>query len=1087
MIPSDSLHLDEHLARLLAAYDQGLGNGDGRATIDVPAHAAELPPGERRLEPLSHSKVNVGSVSELMPDSARIDPFAAYSNGPIPEIHRIGRFELRKQLGKGGCGIVFLAYDPKLKREVALKVPRPELFANSDARRRLLREAMAAASFDHPNLVPVYETGEIGPICFIATVFCQGVTLSDWLERQSFPVPIRQAARLVAQLAEAVQHAHDRGVLHRDLKPNNVILQEVKTDSDAQDPPPGACPLRTDHFIPRVVDFGLAKLTDREPSETATRQILGTPKYMAPEQAQARHEDVGPEADVYALGVILYEMLAGRTPYDGATDIEVLRLSVEGNLKPPRSIRKEIPRDLEAICLKAMDRIPSRRYRSALDLADDLRRFLDGLPTLARPLNMLGRTGRWLRRNDQVFALAVLTTICCFLLAFGIWNVLQARKYRDEQDETQVRDAERARIDARRRYSQHVRDAFLAWRAGDSQQHRDSLREARVAGGMYPEFTSGYVAGLGTWLRTTTACPAGPATALALPSDDSWIATGHANGTVMLWDRGATVPRTSVKAFDAAVSQVAFLDGGRMLVAASLGLPPRCWSIDLHGQLSDAAVAGLPPEVASLAASADGQWLGIGTPRGEFILWNAVENRLMPGSAAGINEPISVLAVSPDGKSRAWAGRNGPVRVATAGSEPLELPIMGRTSALAFIPKANSWLLAVGGDDGVVRLFNPERRLVRTLSGHTGPIATLTASVDGSALASGGMDGSALVWNVNAGTNRATLRGHDRAVPGVGFAAGGRLLVTAASDGTLKTWDLAIDPEGATLRDLPAAVVAVAMRPNHTDYAAAFADGSIELASARGAASTRFPPAGRTPLTQLKLAERGPPLGVELAKGTINVWEFSEPPRLLFSKEMGATAADLHLSTKTLAVGDAQGRISIWPLGSSHASLSFDSGAAPVKHLAFSDNGQSLAAGAPERSINVWKLSGPIIANHLPGRTEPWLVKFLGDDRLAVAARGGSIRVWVLATGKEEFALHGHLGRITSLAGSTEQFTLASGTATGEVKLWDLRTGVELLSLTRHRGPVLGMDFASDNRLLITGGAAPAGRGELAFWNAPPE
>src|SRR5206468_12277396 len=135
-------------------------------------------------------------------------------------------------------------------------------------------------------------------VCFIATVFCPGQTLADWLDRQSFPVPVRQAARLVALLAEAVQHAHERGILHRDLKPNNVILQEVKADSNAKDPPLGACPLRGDHFIPRIVDFGLAKIAEQGPGETVSRQILGTPKYMSPEQAMGRHEDIGPEADV---------------------------------------------------------------------------------------------------------------------------------------------------------------------------------------------------------------------------------------------------------------------------------------------------------------------------------------------------------------------------------------------------------------------------------------------------------------------------------------------------------------------------------------------------------------------------------------------------------------------------------------------------------------------------------------------------------------------------------------------------------------------------------------------------------------------
>src|SRR5437016_4112376 len=171
MTPSDSLHLDEHLARLLAAYDQGLGNGDGRTTLDVPVLPPDLDADERLVEPLSGGAVNQGSVGDLLPDSRGIDPFSPSSTAALPETHRIGRFELRRQLGKGGCGIVFLAYDPKLKREVALKIPRPELLMSPDAKRRLMREAEAAAEFDHPNLVPVYETGEIGPVCFIATAF----------------------------------------------------------------------------------------------------------------------------------------------------------------------------------------------------------------------------------------------------------------------------------------------------------------------------------------------------------------------------------------------------------------------------------------------------------------------------------------------------------------------------------------------------------------------------------------------------------------------------------------------------------------------------------------------------------------------------------------------------------------------------------------------------------------------------------------------------------------------------------------------------------------------------------------------------
>ena len=213
MDSSDSLKMDENLARFLAAYDQGIDGGDaGPDTVHIrnPGDSA-LSPAERRATPLRPGESNVGSLGEVLPDAAPARANTPFDVTPAPlpigGSHRIGRFELRRQLGKGGCGIVFLAYDPKLQREVALKIPRPEMLLNSDAKRRLIREALAAAEFDHPNLVPVYETGEIGPVCFIATAFCPGPTLADWLDRQAFPVPVRQAARLVATVAEAVQHA----------------------------------------------------------------------------------------------------------------------------------------------------------------------------------------------------------------------------------------------------------------------------------------------------------------------------------------------------------------------------------------------------------------------------------------------------------------------------------------------------------------------------------------------------------------------------------------------------------------------------------------------------------------------------------------------------------------------------------------------------------------------------------------------------------------------------------------------------------------------------------------------------------------
>jgi WD40 repeat protein len=278
---------------------------------------------------------------------------------------QLGRFQLRRELGRGGCGLVFLAYDPLLDREVALKVPRAEIAASEELRARFRNEARAAAALDHPNLVRVYEAGEVGPVLFLVSAYAPGITLDRWLAEREVPVPPRFAAKLVATLAEAVEHAHAHGVLHRDLKPSNVLLE---LDSSGEDGEP----------TPKIFDFGLARLTAR-PAEalTHTGAILGTVNYMAPEQA-AGSRRLGPEVDVYALGVILYELLTSQLPVRGANDQETLQRVLTWEPSPLTDLRPDVPAALSIICRTCLEKPPSRRYSSAGALAEDLRKYLAG-------------------------------------------------------------------------------------------------------------------------------------------------------------------------------------------------------------------------------------------------------------------------------------------------------------------------------------------------------------------------------------------------------------------------------------------------------------------------------------------------------------------------------------------------------------------------------------------------------------------------------------------------------------------------------------------------------------------------------------
>jgi eukaryotic-like serine/threonine-protein kinase len=981
------------------------------------------------------------------PDAARPGPAA-----PPPQL---AGYEVLGELGRGGMGVVYKARQVGLKRLVALKMILTGEHAGVQERARFRAEAEAVARLGHPNVVQVYEVGEHQGHPYLALEFVEGGGLDRKLAGS--PQPAQEAAALVATLARAVAHAHAQGIVHRDLKPANVLLTADGT--------------------PKITDFGLAKRLDDGALKTQSGAVLGTPSYMAPEQAAGRTREVGPAADVWALGAVLYECLTGRPPFRGGTALDTLQLVVGAEPVPPRQFNPAVPRDLETVCLKCLRKDPRQRYASADDLAADLGRFLAGRPVLARPVGPLERAWRWAGRHPAVAGL--LAALFGSLTAGTVVATLFALDAREKAKQTL---AEKVKVQ-RFLYPFRMGECRRVWEDGRPDLLRRFLDEQR------PDRTDGVELRGFEWyywrnclrsepfvlrrVRGTLSC-------LAASPDGRRVAASSGPHSVLVWDLadrqpGEPVPSLSLGGHADQVKSIVFSPDGAALATVSVARSIRVWDAATGKELASLNGHALPVGVA--AFSPDGRRLATASGRSDQH----------PADAAG--------------EVKVWEWADGR-EVASFRGQP------GGTFALAWSSDGR-WVLSLGRD--AVAGWDVDRG--QPLAGWAGlpRYGEACFSPDGRLLAVAPLfDQKVLVFEAASGRQTAILKGDALSARGLSWGAEGRTL--ARPDTTsFVVWEVADGALPLCHRDprRPPVEEVVLLPDSHV--LAATADGAVRVWD-RGLLGPGSSCSPREPFEPARQTADGGLLvtAVLTPDGSLLATQFNGAVLLLdaggrlvskfpFPDADGLTGLAVSPDGKVVATAgrrlDLPGTVRLWEARTGRDLGTLTGHAGTVAAVTFSPDGRRLVTGGQDHTARIWDAATGREMQVLRGHESPVLaVGFSPDGRRVVSGSGdGTMKIWDAGSGRETHALQGHTQGVTCAVFSPDGRRVASGGGEQGVRLWDAETGQEVAVLAGDAAGVRALAFAPDGlRLAVAAGEAGrvydtvTGEETMALrWRAP--
>ncbi len=1095
--------------------DMVLREGTGRWTVaaEVPTlfttSDAKLPgrPGDTDTSQYGAVEATHYTAVRSEPEATnytRQDLARAAGGSRLPE--RFGDYELLEEIARGGMGVIYKARHVKANRIVALKMILSGSLASAEAVERFRTEARAAAALDHPGIVPIYEIGENDGQHFFTMQLVSGGALSQRL--QEGPMPPFEAAELVRLVTLAVQAAHERGVIHRDIKPHNILLAEV-----------------TKPLVPKLTDFGLARIGDGS-SLTRSGEQLGTPSYMPPEQAAGRTNQIGPVSDVYSLGAVLYCLLTGRPPFQAATPLETMRQVMEQEPVAPRMLNPAVPRDLETVCLKCLEKAPERRYTTARELAEELGRFKAGAPVLARPVGIVERLARWGRRNPLVASLAS-TVLLLLCLGTIVSSVLAARAAANARSAELAREKEAERADreadAKREAAEHKQSAEKALKQSEAERVRAEKALHRVEEELYRAEMARYAFQLNSVQKKLQQGELAQAKTLLMvcnPRMSHWEYS-YFLGLCNAGERSQD--RLSIAIEDRVQWGLTFSPDGKQL-AGTDGNKIKLWDT-ATGQEIRAFSGGVP--LFDVAFSADGKQIAAGGLYGNLFVWEfATGEKTL---SVTIGEPrVESVAFSPNGKYLAsLSGKNIKLWDLATASVVLTLDpgTLGKSAYLAgmqgigFSPDGQ--YITAASSNRILTVWEAATgKVFLKIDNHAAGAQRPTFSPDGKQILSCDHSNGVNVWNSATGERIVRLEGFTGRVPHAAFSPDGRRIVTCGRDG-VKLFDAKTGQELLTLTTDKGGKVAFS--PDGTRIASGSGDKVIYLfAAAKGQEVLSLQ--GHTgPVSSIAFSQDGRQLVSGSEDLTVKVWDgTSGGTTNTFKGHLGkirgvsfspdassvASCADVdHIfvwnvvtgkaretnftSAKTVAflsggrhLGSAgsKGIIQLWDLATMSKGRTYRASNSDIATIAFSVDGH-LAAFPDDTDIVLWNLESQTEVSRCKGHLQPVTsVAFNSDGtRIASGSTDRTIKVWDPATGNERLTLKGHLGAVTCAVFTPDGKRIVSGGSDSTLRIWDATSGQEILTLRGHMGAVNCVAVAPDGKRVASGGADWT----VKYWNLP--